>query len=512
MRAGLFVIVLALAAPSAAATWYVAGTFEPDTSYDSPQWMFAAPPPAGVAAIYLNGVTVTKGSIGVTPNVGLLETRNEAPVSESYFVFFGVWNDCNGDGYIGAAEQALREYPAALLASTASCPPSTGLSSTWTAGAHNYNGWVSEFVWLARGGNGQRMYIDADLRVWGDYERPDHAPKLGWCPTTPLPRGTLQSTGGLLGYAHCRLEQRGIDETGSWNDAMAAVGDPLGLRFEDEHDTTSGPVGQIPTFGTEDQSHSPAYVWDCDAAPTTVGPVAVSAVDPRLGNTDPTQWTLPAFYNHTYDGIRAVDDCDWTNDRAGGFYLNEADYNPVNPRNKTEADWNFNFAPGQNRGTPPGGTVLGPGPAGAPFDGGLGWTFHPQHPGWAPDNSYGGKLGPATVRASLEDGVRIADSYWVTYYAQLGQATLDRGFPRPVNTGGTYGEWQCGAHPRGIHPGWTCDADAWYRNPDGSAYVTTSPLVRVGHSYDLRDVDCYDGNTRAGVAIGVTAYGEDPCI
>ncbi|HET6403199.1 MAG TPA: hypothetical protein VFH78_01025 [Candidatus Thermoplasmatota archaeon] len=499
---------LLLVAPGAASTWRVAGTFEPDTSYDSEDWMWQDAPPKGSQRIYFNGITTSRAVVlGGSPNVGLLETRNEAPVWEEQVVLLGVWNDCNGDGYIGMAEHAFREYSAQLLLDQSRCPATTGPAGSWTVGAHNYNGWVSELLFIGRSGT-QRIYQDPDVRVWGDYERPDRAPVLGQCPLQPHPRGTYQSTGGMMNFVGCRLDQKGIEWMRSWNQAMDEIGDPFGWSFDNEYDARSGSLGRIGTFGGEDTAYSPAYVWDCEAAPTQVGPVRVNAIDPRLGSAPPSQWTLPAFYNHTYEGIHPLDNCDTSNDRSGGFYVLEADYNAVNPRNKTEADWNFKFA-AAGRGGPPLGTVLGPGGAGAPADGGIGWFGSSFSTVWGPDNVYGSKLGPNMIRANLEEA-GLAPAYWVTFYAFLGEKTFERKLETPGSTG-IYGSWHCGSHTTGIRNGWNCDADMWYRNADGSPYPPELPYVRPGQLYHLRDVDCYDGSTSVGLAAGLPAYGPDPC-
>ena len=508
MRRALFLVaVLALLVPSGAATWRVAGTFEPDTPYDDASWMFQDPPPPGSKRVYFNGMTTSGLGVAISPNVALLETRNEAPVLETQVALLGVWADCNGDGYIGMAEHGIREYSASLLLSTAVCPPVTGSASKWVEGAHNYNGWVSEFLFIGRAGS-QRIFLDTQTRVWGDYERPDHDPILGQCPLTPHPRGTYQSTGGLLNfYVGCRLDQKGIEWARSFNQAMDAIGDPLGLKFANEYDATSGRLGQQATFGSEDTAHSPAYVWDCEEAPTTVGATKIYAVDPRVGNSDPTKWTLPALYNHTYEGIHP-ENCDTSDDRDSGFYVLEDDYHPVSPRNKTEADWNFKFAAAGRGGPPLGG--VSPGGAGAPSDAGVGWLGTSSATIWGADNAYGSKLGPNLVRGNL-GGVQLASAFYASFYAYVGSTTTGRGHELPSSSVGVYGSWQCGDETSGIHHGWNCDPDAWNRNPDGTAYPNDIPRVVVGAPYQLRDVDCYDGNNALGVPLGLPGYGTDAC-
>ena len=499
----LIVALISLVVPSAASTWYAGGTHEPDTSYDTAAWMFQEPPPVGSNRIYFNGITFSGTTTSVSPNVALLEMQNEPPASERHMALLGVWKDCNGDGYIGAAEQALREYPASLLLTGSTCPGVTGPASAWVPGAHNYNGWVSEFIFIGRTGT-QRIYTDADAMVWGDYHRPDEKPTFRSCALTPFPRGTTQSTGGALAYAECRMEQRiGFEFMENFNAVVDAVGDPLGLRFEDESDPFSSPVGQVQTFGSDAGENTPVYVWDCEAGSTTVGPARVYSPDPRAGNADPTKWTIPAFYNTTTEGMYP-DNCDPSDDRAGGFYQ-EDDFLGIDPNNKTQADWNFQFAAG-GRGGPGAGHVGGAGAAGAANDLGVGWG---GHTGWYGDSLYLSKTGPNLVRASLSS-VSFSGAYWLTFYASVGTATNARGFEKTVGTG-EYGSWHCGDETSGIHNGWNCDPSTWYLNLDGTSVTPPYPYAFPGQPYQFRDVDCYDGSNAVGVATGGPAYGPDPC-
>ena len=518
MRNALLALAVAiLLAPTAASTWYIGGTFEPDMpAHDTAAWMFQEPPPLGADRVYFAALTLLKGPVGVSPNVGLLQSRLEAPASEFHVAVLGVWKDCNGDGYVGAAEHGFREYSSSLLSNTAVCPPATGSPSSWTAGAHNYNGWVSELVPIGPAGGPGRYYADLDAKVWGDYHRPDERPFYQSCTLQPFPRGTMQDTGGMLNYVECRVEQRlytnGLQ---TFNAVVDLVGDPLGLRFESIDDARSGELGQINTFGEESEEHSPAYIWDCSASPTAVPVVGnVWGPSPTVNTgAPPTEWSIAAFGNHTYEGVDAVEDCDPSNDEGRHFYgYFEDDFNGIDPNNKTEADWNFGFVK-ETRGGPPGGTIFKPGTAGAPnADGGIGWTGY-QMSGWYADSWWASKTGPNTVRPDLAGGsVGFAPAHVLTFYAFVSQQTTDRGFALPGTTLGTYGSWHCGSNTSGIHNGWNCDADIWYINPDGSFPddVTLAGLAKPGWKYQLRDVDCYDGSI-LGLPTGGPALGPDAC-
>ena len=498
----LILAVAALLVPTAASTWRAGGTHEPDTSYDTPTWMWQEAPPPGSKRIYFNVMTLTGTANGFTPNVALLETQNEPPTVERHFGLLGVWADCNGDGYIGYGEHAIREYPASLLVSESVCPATSGPANTWVSGAHNYNGWVSEFLHIGRTGS-QRMYPDPQAMVWGDYHRPDEKPFHRSCALQPLPRGTTQTTGGALDYIGCRAEQRGVYILTSFNTAVDLIGDPLGLRFADESDGDSGTLGRIGTFGDDSQEYSPAYVWDCSQPMTPVGPARIGRLDPRLGNPNPTQWSVAGFFNHTRDGLYP-DNCDWTDDRSGGFYP-EDDFLGVDPKNKTQADWNFRFAAGGRGG--PGASLISGGGAGAANDLGLTWG---AHTGWSGDSVFI-KQGPRLLRVDLGNP-GPAPAYWLTFYANVGSDTLARGFERTTGEG-KYGSWHCGSHTTGIHNGWNCDVNTWYRNLDGSPMPPEGQykLATPGDPYMFRDVDCYDGSNALGIATSLPAYGSDAC-
>lgn len=80
--------------------------------------------------------------------------------------YFGVWLDCNGDGYVGSAAIAAETYPSRLLTDARRCP----LSSP-----HHVEGVVTEFLWIGPGSNG---LADDAARVWMDWGRPGEASVL----------------------------------------------------------------------------------------------------------------------------------------------------------------------------------------------------------------------------------------------------------------------------------------------------------------------------------------------
>ena len=518
----------------ATAEWYAYGSFEPDTKYDLTT-MFVDPPAPSESRVYFHAMPTTSYSTitrPVNPNVGALKTQIEPLGVEYHNAYLGVWQDCNGDGYIGLAEGAQREYPSSLLSSTIVCPPVTGSANGWIAGAYNYNGWVSEFIPIVPTGTtaaiDRRVYVDGESRVWGDFHRPDEDPFHRSCTLRPFARGTLQDTGGFVNYVDCR-----VDLLGPANDAFAAIGDPLGLSFADEDDARTGTLGQVDIGGPEDDSHSPATVWDCSGDPAfrvgtvingtgvpynnnlaIVHNVDVFPVSPAPGNLDHP--TLAGLVNHTVEGTQ---DCDTSNDFGHDLYepvsgiAFETDFNGVDPKNKREADWNFNVS-GSGRGIQSA-LLSGPTPlagtGGAPGD--LGFGNNGMR--WVSDSTFASKTGPRSVRVDLESGgVAIAPAYWLTFYANVGTATTGRGLAVPAGGAGVYGSWHCGDNDSGIHHGWNCDETTWYRNPDGSyPDDPTGNLAKVGWAYKLRDVDCYDGRIGdTGVSVQPAFYGTEPCI
>ena len=560
-------VALMMLSQTGASTWYDHGTHEPDNALDHSSLMWTDPPAAGEMKVYFNAWTgMAYGAFGggsISPNLGTFETANEAPTLEYHMAILGVWVDCNGDGYVGLAETAQQEYPAALLSSTTACPAATGDPNVWTAGAHNYNGWVSEYVPIGgidttplNDANDSRTYRDPDAMIWGDNGRPDDAATAGGsCATAPQPRGTWQSTGGFLTYADC---SPGLMER--WNEAFngrrfagqdipGAIGlvDMVGLDgstlqqfvFEDD-DNASGSWMDHPTFGSEDTQYSAVTVADCEGddivrvgdvinstAPPEVssqlGPAvhnaAVPAVDPRTGNT--ANPTVPATLNRTQEDL--TENCDTSDDNGHDFYGNnyvfyfgETDFNSVSTANKRSASWNLAFANGvrdptianlpANQGPTPGSPVFG-GRAGfmvyqSPATSGSVWS----------SPSILLKAGPRILRTDLNEGTaEINFPTNFTFYAYVGPATIARGFALPGGSG-EYASAQCGDFNEGIHNGWNCDGSTWYLNPDGSPVPEPRPFARPGQKYQLRDTDCYDGRNNLGVPLGVTALSGWACV
>src|SRR5690242_6293011 len=107
--------LLLVGAPSvvAATGWSSFGSHEPDTPHDvNDHWMFQGTDTSSdqsVRMVYFNGFTAESGT-GINPNVGTVATGTGAQGEFTINAMFGVWKDCNGDGFVGLGDQGLVEY------------------------------------------------------------------------------------------------------------------------------------------------------------------------------------------------------------------------------------------------------------------------------------------------------------------------------------------------------------------------------------------------------------------
>lgn len=337
------VLALAFVAPAASA-WTAGGGREPDTVYDRDGGaMFLATdvdPDPGVRQAYFSAVPASPSYTGngVNPNAGAVGSRQLFPGNTAFNVFLGAWKDCNDDGYVGHAETIVMEYRAELLTNTSVCP---------SGGEFNDGTWVYEFLWI---GNGPapgdpccyrypRMIYDPASRVWGDFGVPGREVHFD-CAYAPMPLGTTERTGGLLGYGDCVVAHRGARAV---NDVDAQA--ELGLAFEDPYHPEKDcdhPLNQrVPgnTFGndpcapddtgalepwTEDRA---VTVWDCDGEGTVHDPT---------GAPGQQGWTSPRnlIYDNDPTGVLvlpgAVDGTVLTDER--GYVLPGVNATPaVNP-------------------------------------------------------------------------------------------------------------------------------------------------------------------------------------
>ena len=289
-------VAMLLAVPAASATWYVHGTFEPDTAQDAAgNQMYVDPDTSGDGRkVYFN-VWADEDVIGVNPNAGAAGSAVFPTPNIRFSGMLGVWKDCNLDGFVGAGDGALWEYRRELLATVPATPCDED-------NGHVVGDWVWEFHWIGPfddgrptaktcpGPNGEasaapetsecfyrlfgpQNYInDTDSRVWGDWGLPGEKPGAS-CTVLP-PAGMTASTGGVIDFADCHLNRRvqqgvnSIDSSGS-----------LGLRMDDRPQTSDSLLNQqLPhlwedpyhpdsTGAYERDSGDPAFeTWDCSTS------------------------------------------------------------------------------------------------------------------------------------------------------------------------------------------------------------------------------------------------------
>lgn len=245
-------VAAALALPAGAATWFGPGTYEPDTRFDEDEgqmYTAADTDPAG-KRVYFN-VFGTQWPAGVNPNVGVAGGRFQPSGIMHFNAHFGVWKDCNEDGYVGVAESALTAYRAEALLETAVCP---------SGSFHNDGQWVLELVPIgynetdvdpdSTAGDQSPNFIDVgDLDgpagshgayVWGDQGAPGAVPGLT-CPIVPAPHGTFARTGATVRWADCILNGRIADNV---NGAAAASGLDFGFDDRNNPQNSDSPLNQ----------------------------------------------------------------------------------------------------------------------------------------------------------------------------------------------------------------------------------------------------------------------------
>ena len=288
-------VAMLLAVPAASATWYVHGTFEPDTAQDQAGGQMYTDPDTSFAGrkAYFN-VWADEDVIGVNPNSGAAGSAVFTTPNIRFSGMLGVWKDCNQDGFVGMADGALWEYRLELLLDTSVCE-GTG---------HIVGDWVWEFHWIGPfddgrptantcppsqpGGNpgpetsecfyrlfGPQNYVnDTASRVWGDWGLPGEKPSPS-CTVLP-PAGMTASTGGLIDYTDCHANRRGqlavnsVDSSGSlglaWQGKLqesdSALNQQLPHLWHDPYHPDS-------TGLYERESGDPAFqTWDCSAENT----------------------------------------------------------------------------------------------------------------------------------------------------------------------------------------------------------------------------------------------------
>ena len=507
----LTLLVLAGLLPLAQASWSAGGDVEPSTPQDAAGlYMWSAPDAdaGSTARVYFNAVILAADRVGGGASPNAQGTRLAPPSDMRVGAYFGLWKDCNGDGFVGHAETALLEYRDALAPDDV-CPA----GSMW-----HPPGWFTELIWIGPRDAAATLGVarglwDDDARAWADFGAPGVRPHLV-CHYVPLPRDTLDSTGSILRYADCSAAHVVAQTVTAASDATVPE-----LGFDDpyhpERDCDS-PLNQpLPLFGDgacpderagaleENSGRRAVSVWDC-SQPETAGADTDGRVfgfsfdrwfNVTLGDED-DRLVVPAIDPHVdpdgsaYDAVNetesgALTGCSRERYATLTRFLvpHSADAftgggaAPSDPTDgKQQADFVLHFQPTGWRNH---GEVLGWNPKLFGQDA----AHRLLGDGWMSDETYG----PPRYRGTtLRDDLEPQGQTWLTAYASVGAVTL--AVADTPGGLGIYGSEACGAATSGVIGGWDCAPDDWAaRAPPG----VDVPLV--GAPYLLRDVDCYDG-------------------
>lgn len=522
------VLAVAVATPSALATWRALGSYEPDTVYDKTEgWMFADPPQTfGVNAVYFNVVS-TQYLTATNPNMAVANSRVLSLGTFTLEAFYGVWLDCNLDGYIGMADSALFEYRSELLPANHICGDATRSND------HNQQGWVSEMRWIGPPGGADgndpddlpdgrdnRLIKDSYVGMWGDNGLPGDA--LGVAgPGCDL---YYHRTGQVMNYLDCVA-------TANADAGTEPVGAALGFAPGDdgEIDYDQPNALNMVTFGEEDAD--PAFnAWDCSAGEQGIvvgdadqeigqndlaggykspgiqytdsegelnlsvyGTANANGTDDRndLVTFDPTYYSpaptvnpsgsIAAGWNRTTDG--ATGDCNPENG-AGTLYGSETQPDVREP-GKAAVTYEFRFIEEQRSGV---------GKDGEPFDRGV-------YPGvragaaviFSGSRWFGGNFAGNDgqfVRTDLTtEGAR-----YFTFYANITDSVRSQ-YGLVFASGGvtgTYGDEWCDGATDGVIGGFNCNPDEWYIDAEGNRLDGREFAIFAGHQYIVKDTDCYD--------------------
>lgn len=552
-----FVTIMALAvalafvaAPLASAEWKAYGTYEPDSRLDNTDFLHTLKPAEykalgqHKAKIYFNAYvqadTVAFGG-SFNPNNGVTYSQQNYAPSSTWLALLGVWNDCNGDGYVGLAETAVREYRSEVLtaAQLAACPAES--KAEIKVAGRPVGTLIIEFITIGREGLGvqdPRSIVDPAALVWGDegkpapdaddieFTTPGQAPRACGVGGLGGPKGTYDTVGGVLDNAECITGRQGI---AVWNAVVPGI---LGDQYEftgDTYDQPGHPVGDRDTFGRDDKrGNSYVFVSDCSKAPIVdLGTVLGSDRNghgPRPPRTQPTvnpNGNVAGTYNETYES--SVQNCktqaegDAQADFDREFYDQLEGSSGANGAQsalgKVAADFNFVYKEMSRSAIPCGPVFFSQDCGVSPFNGPLGSSTVGQNSFWsAGEPLFSGPLGTFSTRAAAEG--RFANATYYTFYAAVGGPSLLKG-----DTPGGAGEYMsafCGSGgyeqtgSTQYHYGVNCNKNQWNLGGDGTIQFTQA---YPGLGYQFRDVDCFDGSMAKGTpaAISTQKFGDEPC-
>lgn len=426
--------------------------------------------------------------------------------------------------------------------------------------------------------NNERVIYSDDTYVWADLGAPGSTPAAE-CILAPPPRGTTTGTGATLGYLDCQGE-RGLARQVNALDADGSLGlrfdDPA---RPEESDSALNQRFPVTPFGTPMQpgllsEETPSVtVWDCSEpkavdARSPTGPTSVPVTDPSGGRlaAETFPWVIPytitgvgfededgdaatpgvlrvpvtddegtlvhapaaepSLHEPTWSAWAALvaledgaaGDCDpetaSTLDGASPQAALENEQASVQEARKDRPSFTFLFFDGHRGINPSVDEHLG---ATTPSDGGTSAFDH--------DRNGDGPMWSATVQAEQDPqlvsrkDLGPAPPRYVTYYAHLGVDVRDMGIAIPPAGERVYGAENCGANVDGIHRGWQCDPDLWWKDAQGGdampRYARGERIGRLpGDTYHVRDVDCYDGEVLRGLGVHASLQdtsGVPPC-
>ena len=546
VRFSIVLVAVLLAFPSAFAAWGAKGDLEPSTLLDKDGYMFNDANQAAVNKVYFNGWLAQQpcydgclsysGVATITsfnPNLASQRTSVMAAPSMAY-AMLGVWRDCNKDGYVGYGDQGLFEYPVQVPGvDTTLCPvvPVPTAIEPNAMPPHNDGGLVREF--LPIGWNSQPVnqpcrapyaacqdvdpfnVADNGARVWQDFGKPGALPG-NLCYVRPQPHGTFHSVGSIQSYADCFLQNR-INET------VRSAG--LGPAYEANRGTDCEHSSVIGTYHAGcnpwGEASQDAYVDAFDCNQQTPGPYVAPAKawtvnvsqphsQPRVNREGSVAGTL----NETWGDF---DDCRENNEDNTAArtadpnvpYATEGD--TLNTNGKRYTHDNVMIYQERKRPAPPQ-PVFGAFSRQGSGDLGLGTTREADF--WQGRGVMLASRNPYVARDSLAP----AAVTYATFYASISSAAISKYSLQTPGVTGVYGSQACGTSIGAGQPdrnSWGCDPAVWWPGSqcveiggdcpmiDGKA---TAAFVRVGQTYQFRDVDCFDTATQTMRENGLTYH------
>jgi len=530
-----------ITAPLAAAEWKAFGGYEPDSRYDDADFNHLLKPSEHQAEgkanpLYFNAYLMGRPGFGggaLNPNNAITKSQATFYTSNMWHALLGLWTDCNGDGYVGIAETAAREYRSELLtaAQLAACPSAHKIETK--AAGRTVGILIVEFITVAKEGNGiqdSRSIVDPDAMIWGDVGKPFpnpgdvefYTPELRCAGgTTAGPKGSWEKTGSALNNLECSTGRRGI---AVWNTVVPTV---LGeqYRFTGEHyDQPGHPVAEREFFGNDDRKNTYVAWANCDAGPVVdLKPLGSDRAGhgPRPPRSNPqvnTNGNFAGTFNDTYES--AIQNCktqaqgDPSKDYDREFYefIECASVKCGLKRGKVYADYNLIYRE-MSRSAIPCGPATQSQDCGIPaLNGILGSSTFGANSFWSATDGAGGPSSTYNTR-DLAEGKLTRASYY-TFYANVGANTLARG----DTPGGAseYGAAFCGSGgyeqtgATQFHFGWDCNKHNWNKGGDGTI---TFAFAAPGQPYQFRDVDCFDGTLVKGTPLTVSAqkFSDEPC-